>query len=105
LRRAIDECFIGGIKTNLPLFRRILSDAAFAAGETDTGYLERLSQTDAALSESDEEVAAIAAALFASMQARTNGQGTLGVGQASRLSSQAASSSGWKRAARTESLG
>ncbi len=104
LRRAIEECFIGGIKTNLPLFRRILSDAAFAAGETDTGYLERLSQTDAAPAESDEEVAAIAAALFASMQARNNGQGTLGVGQASRLSSQAAASSGWKRAARTESL-
>jgi acetyl-CoA carboxylase, biotin carboxylase subunit len=104
LRRAIDECFIGGIKTNLPLFRRILSDAAFAAGETDTGYLERLSQTDAALSESDEEVAAIAAALFASMQARNNGQGTLGVGQTSRLSSHVAPSSGWKRAARTESL-
>jgi acetyl-CoA carboxylase biotin carboxylase subunit len=104
LRRAIDECFIGGIKTNLSLFRRILSDPAFAAGQTDTGYLERWSQTDAALSESDQELAAIAAALFVSMQARNNGQGTLGMGQASRLSSQAAPLSGWKRAARTESL-
>ena len=103
LRRAIDECFIGGIKTNLPLFRRILSDTAFAAGQTDTGYLERLSQTDAATAEADEEVAAIAAALFASMQARNNGQGTV-VGEAPRLFSQAAPSSGWKRAARTESL-
>ena len=104
LRRAIDECFIGGIKTNLLLFQRILSDPAFAAGQTDTGYLERLSQTDAATSESDEEVAAIAATLFASMQARNNGQGALGVGPASRLSSQAAPSSSWKKAARTESL-
>ena len=59
LRRAIDECFIAGIKINLPLFRRILSDPAFAAGQTDTGYLERLSQTDAALSESGEEIAEI----------------------------------------------
>lgn len=103
LRRALDECFVGGIKTNLPLFRRILSDPVFVAGETDTGYLGRLPQTDAAISESDEEVAAIAAALFASMQPRNNGQDTLGVGQTSRLSSQAAASD-WKRAARTESL-
>ncbi|PYV60384.1 MAG: acetyl-CoA carboxylase biotin carboxylase subunit [Acidobacteria bacterium] len=95
LRRAIDECFIGGIKTNLQLFGRILSDPAFAAGDTDTGYLERLSKLGTPADESDQEAAAIAAALFASIEPRKNGPGT----------SPANASSGWKRAARTESLG
>jgi acetyl-CoA carboxylase biotin carboxylase subunit len=94
LRRAIDEYFIGGIKSNLALFRRILSDPAFAAGQTDTGYLERLSQADAGTADRDGKLAAIAAGIFASIEPRQNGQDML----------QTATSSGWKRAARTESL-
>jgi acetyl-CoA carboxylase biotin carboxylase subunit len=93
LRRAVDEYFIGGIKSNLPLFRRILSDPAFVAGETDTGYLERLSQAGAPGPGGDNEVAAIAAAVFASLGTHNN-EGT----------PQAKPQSGWKRAARTESL-
>src|SRR5215472_1559864 len=42
LRRALNEYFVGGIKTNISLFRRILSDADFQAGRVDTGYLDRL---------------------------------------------------------------
>ena len=42
LKRALDEYFVGGIKSNLPLFRRILRDADFQAGQFDTGYLDRL---------------------------------------------------------------
>ena len=93
LRRAVDEYFIGGIKSNLPLFRRILSDPAFVAGETDTGYLERLSQAVAPGPGGDHEVAAIAAAVFASLGIHNN-EGT----------SQTKPQSGWKRAARTESV-
>jgi acetyl-CoA carboxylase biotin carboxylase subunit len=42
LRRALGEYRIGGIQTNLPLFRRILGDPAFQAGHVDTGFLDRL---------------------------------------------------------------
>src|ERR1700726_4479981 len=40
--RALDEHVIGGNKTNIGLFRRILTDADFRAARIDTGYLERL---------------------------------------------------------------
>ncbi|MGB9031104.1 MAG: acetyl-CoA carboxylase biotin carboxylase subunit, partial [Acidobacteriaceae bacterium] len=42
LQRALDEYVIGGIRTNLGLFRRILSDPDFRAARLDTGYLDRL---------------------------------------------------------------
>src|SRR6201997_1733624 len=42
LERALDEYFVTGIKTNISLFQRILSDADFRAGKLDTGYLDRL---------------------------------------------------------------
>ena len=44
LRRALAEYFIGGIKTNLSLFRRILLHPDFQAGRVDTGFLDRLLQ-------------------------------------------------------------
>ena len=42
MRRALDEYVIGGIRTNLGLFRRILTDSGFCAARIDTGYLDRL---------------------------------------------------------------
>jgi len=42
LTRALHEYFVGGIKTNISLFRRILTDPDFQAGKLDTGYLDRL---------------------------------------------------------------
>jgi acetyl-CoA carboxylase biotin carboxylase subunit len=42
LRRALDEYVIGGIRSNLGLFRRILNDPDFQAARIDTGYLDRL---------------------------------------------------------------
>src|SRR5262245_51247711 len=42
MRRALDEFFVGGIKTNLPLFRRILEHPDFLAARIDTGFLDRL---------------------------------------------------------------
>jgi acetyl-CoA carboxylase biotin carboxylase subunit len=42
LERALAEYFVGGIKTNISLFLRILGDADFRAGKLDTGYLDRL---------------------------------------------------------------
>ena len=66
--RALDEYVIGGIKTNISLFRRILQDEDFRAARIDTGYLERLLAQDPAVAEQavPDDVVAVAAALFAS---------------------------------------
>jgi acetyl-CoA carboxylase, biotin carboxylase subunit len=42
MRCALNEYCIGGIRTNLQLFERILRDPAFVRAEIDTGYLDRL---------------------------------------------------------------
>ena len=42
LRRALNEYFVGGIETNISLFRRILTDPDFRAAKMDTGFLDRL---------------------------------------------------------------
>jgi acetyl-CoA carboxylase biotin carboxylase subunit len=94
LRRAIGEYHIGGIETNLALFRRILSDPEYLAGRTDTGYLDRLPRPESPIGDSHEEVAAIAAAIFASAAPAANANG----------SSPAHDASNWKKLARTESL-
>jgi acetyl-CoA carboxylase biotin carboxylase subunit len=69
--RALDEYAIGGIKTNIGLFRRILNDPDFRAARIDTGYLERLLAGDAPVEDATEatiaeDVVAVAAALLAS---------------------------------------
>jgi acetyl-CoA carboxylase biotin carboxylase subunit len=65
--RALEEYVIGGIKTNIGLFRRILMDEDFRAARIDTGYLERLLAEGVAPVEEDvpDDVVALAAALFA----------------------------------------
>jgi acetyl-CoA carboxylase biotin carboxylase subunit len=65
--RALEEYVISGIKTNIGLFRRILTDADFRAARIDTGYLERLLAAGSPQVEQDvpEDVVALAAALFA----------------------------------------
>jgi len=93
LRRALDEYIVGGVKTNLPLFRRILEDPEFLAAGADTGYLSRL-----ALESKDErpepELAAIAAALW---WAAAPGEGD-------RQGGPGAQKSVWKAAARSEAV-
>ncbi len=68
--RALEEYVIGGIKTNLGLFRRILTDEDFRAARIDTGYLERLlASGPAGFGESvPKEIVALAAALFAASE-------------------------------------
>jgi acetyl-CoA carboxylase, biotin carboxylase subunit len=66
LLRALYEYFVGGIKTNTSLFRRILKDPDFRAGHIDTGFLDRLLTKPS--NETDVRrpiVAAIGAAIFA----------------------------------------
>jgi len=98
LLRALDEYVIGGIRTNLEFFRRILTDEGFRTASIDTGYLDRLLAQSAPRDESDEpggideDVATIAAALFESMR---NGKAAASVQQAA---------SAWKSTARREGL-
>jgi len=106
LVRALNEYFVGGIKTNISLFRRILRDHEFQEGKLDTGYLDRLLERGAKLELSDSEgveVAAIAAGLFAVLDPTagpTNGARDNGVGKAASD----AARSNWKRIGRTEAL-
>jgi len=97
LVRALREYFVGGIKTNLALFRRILSDPDFQAGRLDTGYLDRLLQSPhSAASQEDSKVAAIAAGVFAVLDSASPG----------RVAERGPEPvSHWKRTARTEALG
>src|SRR5438270_5233180 len=102
MRRALDEYFIGGIKSNLPLFRRILEHPDFAAARIDTGFLDRLLAAKPQLSASSNglsEIAAVSAALFAATAPQRNGQngGKPGSGKE-------ADPSAWKRAGRAEGL-
>jgi acetyl-CoA carboxylase biotin carboxylase subunit len=41
MRRCLDLAVVEGIKTNIPLHRRILEDPDFVAGRVDTGFMER----------------------------------------------------------------
>ncbi len=63
---ALGDYVIGGIRTNLGLFRRVLEDPRFRAAEIDTGYLERLLAEPAAAGagEVPAGIAALAAAWF-----------------------------------------
>jgi acetyl-CoA carboxylase biotin carboxylase subunit len=99
MRRALDEYFVGGIKTNLALFRRILENPDFIAARIDTGFLDRLLSTTPMPRTGDglTEIAAVAAALFT---ATTNGPANVnGSGRERRTGD-----SGWLKAARREGV-
>jgi acetyl-CoA carboxylase, biotin carboxylase subunit len=100
LTRALDEYFVGGIKTNISLFRRILRDADFRAARLDTGFLDRMLKRseDKAVDARAVEVAAIAAGMFAAL--------SVGTESAATTDSRAADPmvSNWKDTSRRESL-
>ena len=99
--RALDEYVIGGIRTNLNLFRRILRDEDFRDARIDTGYLDRLLQSadgGSAPTAGAARAAIAGAAIFEALQARDgNSAGT-------NASYSSAPSSAWKAAARNEAL-
>ena len=102
MRRALDEYFIGGIKSNLGLFRRILDHPDFQEARIDTGFLDRLLSSpsdDIRFEDPLEKLAAVSAALFvATLSPKPNGQNGASTGRA-------AMPSVWKRAARYEGVG
>jgi acetyl-CoA carboxylase biotin carboxylase subunit len=106
LQRALYEYFVGGIKTNISLFKRILGNAEFRAGNLDAGFLDRLlanpqPQVEDERHEDKARVAAIAAGLFAVLDpaaASSNGTG------ASVMAKSDDNASKWKSAGRAESV-
>jgi len=102
LRRALDEYEVGGIKTTLPFFRKIVRDEAFVAGQLDTGFISRFNQrretAPASAAEiagqTQQDMALIAAAVhYARLQK-----------EASSLPTQHGQSR-WKMSGRTSALG
>jgi acetyl-CoA carboxylase, biotin carboxylase subunit len=103
MRRALGEYAIGGIRTNIGLFRRILDDPDFREGRIDTSYLDRqlgdrsVPATTPSAAESrpaNDQIGAVAAGIFRKLGGPPNG--------ATPDASTAASA--WKRTGRREGL-
>jgi acetyl-CoA carboxylase biotin carboxylase subunit len=106
LRRALDEYWVGGIKTNVSLFRRIVRDRDFLAGKLDTAYLDRLLQVEAPESNRGDDlaaVAAVAAGLFTAIEA-SPGDGRRRLPAANANDQAGADLSSWTKASRLEAL-
>jgi acetyl-CoA carboxylase biotin carboxylase subunit len=105
LTRALNEYFVGGIKTNLSLFRRILRDENFRHASLDTGFLDRMLQRpeDKRIDSGAAEVAAIAAGLFAVLGSTASDSGKDATGAASKRAENG-SATNWKSASRREAL-
>jgi acetyl-CoA carboxylase biotin carboxylase subunit len=98
--RALGEYHVGGIASNVSLFRRILRDPDFREAKIDTGYLERLlagtaePRSVSPCDDSAERTAAIAAGVFEMLrQSVPNGNG-----------SSSTPVNAWKMAARREAV-
>ena len=106
LLRALYEYFVGGIKTNISLFRRILRDPDFRAGKLDTSFLDRLLAKP--YHETDGQyplMAAIGAAIFAATEPKATFPAALGSPAVSNGNSSAlAPVSNWRRISRAEAL-
>jgi len=101
LRRALQEYAIGGIQTNLSLFRRLLADPEYQSAEVHTRWLDDWLTRGAAaaprfspLAESAETAAVLAAALF---HLSSNGAG---MGAPTTVSQETAELSPWKQEGR-----
>lgn len=96
LIRALPEYFVGGIKTNLGLFRRILGDSDFQSGKIDTGYLDRLLVAKAGSDDLgvEKSIAAMAAAVFSVLDSSAD----------PAASKPGPAESAWKRTSRAEGL-
>jgi len=105
LLRALYEYFVGGIKTNTSLFRRILKDPDFRAGNIDTGFLDRLLTKPS--NETDPRrpiVAAIGAAIFASSEPQASLPGATAAMPTNGKTAPPLPASGWKRMGREEAV-
>jgi len=102
MRRALDEYLVAGIKTTVPFFRWLLSQPAFASGDFHTTYLDEILKSRKGRpfiepTPEIEEIAAIAAAIHASLS-------TGGAPSSERAPSQLGACAGWRAQARAEGL-
>lgn len=78
LRRALDEYEVGGIKTTLPFFRKIVRDDEFKSAQLDTSFISRFNERQTRASVNAEEqteadMAILAAAIhYAKLQRETS---------------------------------
>jgi acetyl-CoA carboxylase biotin carboxylase subunit len=110
MRRALEEYAVGGIATNVPLCREILSEPEFLRGEIHTEWLDEwlLSRRTETAAELDERqtAAAIAAAIW---HFAKNGEGSIsgheaGTSGLEAFSRGVANGSRWKQEARREGV-
>ena len=104
MRRALDEYIVGGIRTTIPFFKRVMADPDFVAGHTDTDYIARLLAQPAAAtpetsSAEDLDDEQLAAAIVAALTHLEGGRG-----RDPQLHQSAAAESRWKLAARQSIL-
>ena len=105
LVRALSEYFVGGIKTNISLFRRILDERDFRAGKLDTGYLDLLLESETAHETGGyPNIAALAAGLFAQLDTDSTSDSEQLLPLNGAPPARESGVSGWKRAARGEAL-
>ncbi len=117
LRRALYEYFVAGIKTNISLFQRILSDEDFQQARLDTGYLDRLLARGSSLQPASapplspkhtptdfESIAAIAAGLFVVLDPASAGKNGTAPAQTSSAGASEKTLSNWKIKGRSEGL-
>jgi len=80
--RALEEYYLSGIRTNIRYLRKIISHPAFLSGNYDTHFIEQNSRDLMEISEDNESIALVAAAILKLMHSenRSNhqdeGQGT-----------------------------
>jgi acetyl-CoA carboxylase, biotin carboxylase subunit len=105
LLRALYEYFVGGIKTNTSLFRRILKDPDFRAGKLDTGFLDRLlAQPNPETDARRPLIAALGAAIFSSTEQPPPTPSASATISTNGHSPPTNSLSNWKQTARAEAL-
>ncbi|MGH9496091.1 MAG: acetyl-CoA carboxylase biotin carboxylase subunit [Candidatus Sulfotelmatobacter sp.] len=105
LKRALDEYFVGGIKTNISLFRRILANDEFRAARFDTGFLDRMLKqktNNLPIDDAKEIEAAVIAAGISAVLGWSGATGATNRENPPASAGKAASS--WKYAARREAL-
>jgi acetyl-CoA carboxylase biotin carboxylase subunit len=106
MQRALREYVVAGIKTTVPFFTWLLRQPEFQSGAFHTTYLDELLKARAGRpfvqpDESDEELAAIAVALQASV---TSISGTASKSRANGTAVLSPPINGWKQRARREGL-
>lgn len=99
LLRGLEETFVGGIKTNLPLLQQLLHDPEFRAARIHTGYLDQLLKAHALEHEASASPAEVSMLVYAAIAAAV----FLAQAEATQPATQPPDG-GWKQQGRQEAL-